>query len=372
VPIGEDGRWLLNVEDEHSDAFAPEEMRDLEAIAVGLRSLLKRTLEYHYRSAVVSHANDAMLLVDERGVVFEVNPAAASLLRVPRERIENHPVAAFFADPQEARALLRGDSFPNHEVLMRRGSADGELVKVLLSVAKLPEETGGRIFVASDMTQIERVEQLELTQGLYREITGQVKTPMSLAISWLRRHAQRDRLGADDVSHKVIQQLQKAELTLDRMMLIERDDRHEIRHEVLIPMDDLVESVLREMPERERAIVDRTGEAADAYELRYCLQTVLSYLLRWAAEVDRIGLDIRREDAEVVVVASGRTESLQAGIAAECRSGQARAELSLGRTTLARLARRNRGRYIEAASPADRERASFGFAFPIVGAGDGR
>jgi hypothetical protein len=201
---------------------------------------------------------------------------------------------------------------------------------------------------------------------------------LSLAISWLRRHAQRNRLGADDVSHKVIQLLQKAELTLDRMMLIEPDDRHEIRHEVLIPIDDLVESVLREMPERERAIVDRTGEAgdafvrADAYELRYCLQTVLSYLLRWAAEVDRIGLDVRREDAEVVVVASGRTESLQAGIDVECRSGQARAELSLGRTTLARLARRNRGRYIEAASLADCERASFGFAFPIVGAGDGR
>jgi PAS domain S-box-containing protein len=375
VPVGPDSRWLLNVEDKLTNAFAREEMRDLEAIAAGLSALLKRTLEFHYRSAIFSRANDAILLVDERGMILEVNAATETLLRIPKSQIENQPVEEFFVDAEDAKALMIGASFENDEVRMRVGTLDGsqrDEVKVLLSVALLPEETGGKIFVASDMTQVQRVAQLELAQDLYKEVTGQVKTPMSLGLSWLRRHADRNELGPDDVTRKVIQQLQKAELTLDRLMLTEPGGANEVRHEVPISIDDLVEGIKLDMPaaDREAVVIDGGAEGAyvrgDAYELRYCLQTVLSYLLRNAAEVDRIVLNVRRAGNEVELVARGRAgaRGVAADLDAACRSGQVRAEMSLGSETLARLARRNRGQYTAAVSP-NEDRVSFSFTFPV-------
>jgi hypothetical protein len=199
-----------------------------------------------------------------------------------------------------------------------------------------------------------------------------VKTPMSLALSWLRRHAVRNELGPDDVTRKVIQQLQKAELTLDRLMLTEPGGANEVRHEVSISIDDLVESIKLDMPaaEREAVVIDCGAGGAyvrgDAYELRYCLQTVLSYLLRNAAEVDRIVLKVRRAGNDVEIVARGRAgvHGVAADLDAACRSGQVRAEMSLGSETLARLARRNRGQYAAVVSPND-NRVSFSFTFPV-------
>jgi PAS domain S-box-containing protein len=378
VPIGDDARWLLNIEDEALNAFAPEEQRDLELIADGLSQLLRRTLDSHYRAEVVERAKDAILLVDGRNRVFEANPAAVELFR-PAGRMVNgqlqktvvgRQATDFFAEPAEAEQLLGGDAFPNREVRMRR--CNGETVRVLLSIAKLPDETG-RVLVASDLSHFERAERLELAQGLYREVVGQVKTPMSLAISWLRRRAHSEQARADDSIVKAVAQLQKAELTLDRLMLVDRGSGVYPRHEVLLSIDGLLDAVWQEMPERDQRMVDRYGRAdgahvrADAYELRYCIQTVLSYLVRLAAEDDRITFGVDASDGGIVVIAaSGRVPECPRDIESECRSGQARVEMGLGRETLALIAARNHGRYTEAPSPSDVGQVRFAFSFPVA------
>lgn len=381
VPIGKEVRWVLNVEDEQSNAFAPQEKRDLEDIAASLSSLLQRTLDYQYRTAVVERANDAIILTDIEGLIREVNPATCSLLRAPEEMIVRHPIEAFFADPEDAQALLKCVAFPNHEALMQRplpaATAAETQVKVLLSVATLPGDTGGKIFIASDMTQFKRMQQLELAQDVYREVTGQIKTPMSLAIAWLRRFAQGKKTDGEDMAHKVIQQLQKAELTLDRLLLVERGDGVEIRHEVLISVNDLVDSIMQDMPERERDVVTATTLApddahlrADAYEMRYCLQTVLSYLLRLAAEDDRIELDATRDGDGVAFALRGRAADVESvsDIESECRAAQVRAEISLGKETLIKIAGRNRGTFAEIIAPGGQQ-VTFRFAFPVVATG---
>ena len=380
VPVGKDARWLLNVEDNQTDAFAPQERRDLESIAAGLGSLLQRTLDYQYRTAVVERANDAIILTDIDGAIREINPATCDLLDMTKERVVGRPIQDFFADAEQARVLLEGGDFPNHEALMQRGAdaaGDAEQqVKVLLSVATLPEEAGGKIFVASDMTQLQRIRQLELAQDLYREVTGQIKTPMALAIAWLRRSAHgrptEGHTGADELTHKVIQQLQKAELTLDRLMLVERRDGDEIRHEVLLSVNDMLDSIVRDMPIREREVVivtrlphDDAYVRADAYELRYCLQTVLSYLLRLTAEDDLIEMNANRSNGRITFSVCGHATALEAvdDIDTECRTGQVRAELSLGKSTLTRLAERNHGEFAEIASGLSGH-VTFVFSFP--------
>jgi len=201
-----------------------------------------------------------------------------------------------------------------------------------------------------------------------------VKTPMTLAISWLRRGSRPTMPDAEDLTLKVLRQLHKAEVTLDRMLLIERGDNLAERFPVLMPIDEAVELSLEDLPAREREAVVRTNDAAsawvraDAYELRYCLQTVLTYLLRLAVHATRIELRTSARDGRVFVEVSGRADvSRQTDFSARCRGSQAMAELSLGRHTLARIAGRNGGTFEEKIAGGQ---ASFAFSFPAAPAGD--
>ena len=374
VPIGARARWVLNVEDEKTDAFAPEEMQAIVTIAANLDWLLKRTLDFHYRSAIFANANDAILLLDEAGLVLEVNDATCTLLDGEKADIERQPIERFFV-PEDASLLSNKKSLLNQQVTMRRVAKDGgegRPVKVLLSVATLPHETPGRVFVASDLTQIQRFDELEIAQDLARQVADQLRTPLSLSMSWLRREARRQPPAVGDVANRVIRQLQKAELTLDRVMLMERGDDRDDHHAVPIGLRAVVDLLLEDLPAREGAAldIDIGAEAlyirVDIYELRYCLLTVLSYLLRYAAEADRIKLRVRRFEAEALIEIEGRGDALPSTIPLEAAwRGQLRRQIGLGSDTLARLAVRNGGRFSHStAQPGNL--ALFDFGFPLV------
>jgi PAS domain S-box-containing protein len=378
VPIGASAHWLLYIEDDKSDAFCPEDEASLSKVATSLDALLRCTLEYNYRAAIVKSANDAILLVDERHRIFEANEAAGQLLNLPREDIKGRAIAEFFQDQGHADILLEGEAFENHGTHMLRhaaGSGAAEPVEVLLSVALLPDETPGRVFVASDLTQYVRSDELDVARDLFREITGQVKTPMSLAISWLRRFSHQYTPDAADLPEKVLQQLRKAELTLDRMLLIERGGEAPPRFPTLLPVSEVVQQSLEDLPARERETVQLVSDApqawvrADAYELRYCVQTVLTYLLRLAVKATSIELRTWQSEGRVCLAIGGRADvTMQDAFEAQCRSGQVVAELSLGRHTLTEIAERNGGRYEEHRSG---DHALFSFWFPSARSGDG-
>lgn len=366
VPIGASAQWLINVEDEKTDAFCPEDESSLKKVATSLEALLRRTLDYNYRAAVVKNAKDAILLVDSDNIVVEANDAAAGLLRRPVDAMVARPIAELLDGSDHAELLLQDESFDNHCAWMRR--SDGKTVRVLLSVARLPDDSPGRVFIASDLSQYERSDELEMARDLFREITGQVKTPMSLAISWLRRFSQQTGQIGNDLPDKVLHQLQKAELTLDRMLLIERNGEPSQRFPSLLELNEVVERSLQDLPERERQSIGLVSQApnamvhVDAFELRYCVLTVLTYLLRLAVHASRIELRTSVRGGEVHLEIGGRADAERAkDFDASCRSGQAVAELALGRQTLTDIATRNGGRYEQRR---DGDHASFSFSFP--------
>jgi PAS domain S-box-containing protein len=369
VPIGKRAHWLLSIEDKRRNAFSRQEKKDLEAIAAELSALLDRSIEYRYRSAIFNRANDAIILTDDEGTIVEVNDATLSLLRRDSKTIAGRPISAFIKDDDLAASIMRGPAFANHEVVMRR-TADDE-VRVLLSAAALPSDIGGRVFVATDMTLATRVEQLELAQDLYREVTAQVKTPMSLAMAWLRRQSLRG--NGSDLSTKIHQQLQKVELILDRMMLYERGESDDVRHDVLMQVDGLIQSVLLELPESERACISAelsdsgANVRGDAYELRYCLQTVLSYLLRLVPVDGRIELEVGSVDGIVNIGISGPAsrEVPNTDYSEAARRGQLMTEIALGRRTLETLVKRNHGHF-EGDEQEAGERVQFRLSFPVA------
>ncbi|WP_218151304.1 GAF domain-containing protein [Roseateles sp. YR242] len=370
VPIGEDAHWLLNVEDEKMQAFCPEDQHSLEKVATSLEALLRRTQDYNYRKAVVDNAKDAILLVDPGNIIVDANEAAAELLRKKKTDLIGSPIGAYFHDAKRAAVVLEGDAFVNHGALMQRPGSDGalEAVQVLLSVAMLPEDNPGRVFIASDLSSFVRADELELARDLFREISGQVKTPMSLAITWLRRFAQQTASTSQDLPEKVIQQLQKAELSLDRMLMIERGGRAGPHFPTLLPLDEVITQSLSDLPERERQAVNQVSEApqgwvrADAFELRYCVLTVVAYLLRLAATARHIDMRTWQDSDRVHLDIGGQTDALGAAdFETNCRGSQAVAELALGSQTLAEIVSRNGGRF---EAQRDGDHATFSFSFP--------
>jgi PAS domain S-box-containing protein len=375
VPIGKDALWILNIEDLNTNAFCPEDENNLTKVANSLDALLRCTLEANYRAAVMDSAKDAILLVDNGGDVFETNGAAEELFGRPRAALVGLRVAELFEDGERTGVLQSHDSFANHSVrMMRLADSKPEPVNVLLSVARLPDETPGRVFIASDLSEVERSDELDVARDIYREIAGQVKTPMSLAISWLRRFSQERLPAAEDVPQKVLQQLQKAEVTLDRMLLIERGRQTAERFPTLLPVQDLICQSLDDLPERERTAIALSNDApaawvrADAFELRFCIQTVLTYLLRLATKASRVEMRTWEADGHVQLQIGGPADAMRApGVQTKCRGGQAVAELALGRETLSALAGRNGGKFTGGLEDG---RAWFSFSFPSAQSGD--
>ena len=377
VPIGEKGRWVLCVADKRLEAFAAEEQDDLERIAEQFSILLDRRLEQRYRAEIFNRANDAIVRTDDAGLILEVNQAATDLLTGDSDAVLVGRNMADLVDSsdEQTEVVRTASSFDNRIVAMRRCRSDGTSnhsapVSVLLSCASLSADLGGKVFVASDMTLADRLEQLERAQKAYREVATQVKTPMSLAMEWLRRTTTSD-VAVRDVMAKTLAQLRKAELTLDRMMLSEWSREHK-RHDVLIRVDDIVESVEAELPADERSQLDvrelghEVDLRVDAYQIRYCLLTIISYLQRLVpGNNPQVSLDVEADADHVRIAISAQVGDGRKDYATSSRFGETIAALELGEDTLVRLVEANGGTFARNAVESG-QRAHFSLRFPTV------
>ena len=99
---------------------------------------------------------------------------------------------------------------------------DGAEVSLLLSGTSLPKEIGLKVYVCSDLSTRKRVETMEILRYMYNEIASQIKTPLSLAFTWLAKlqNIQSQAEGADILA-KTVKQLHKVDLSYDRLLFYE-------------------------------------------------------------------------------------------------------------------------------------------------------
>jgi signal transduction histidine kinase len=175
---------------------------------------------------------------------------------------------------------------------------DGTAAAVLLSASPLPQALGGAVFLARDLSLAKRLHELEYLGRVHRELAIQTKTPLSLAFSWLRTLRDKD----PEVVDKITKELQKVELTYDRLALYEQSEGVLPVNKILLDMSEVLRSVLDSLPEVERKKIDDKMDPdlpwvrADYFQLTFCVRTIISYLIRFVPETGCIDFLLHRQN----------------------------------------------------------------------------
>jgi PAS domain S-box-containing protein len=351
VPIMWDGevQWILDVEDDRTDAFSKDEERDVAAILSEVELILARiSRQYLLESALVS-TSDAFIVTDTKGSILSANPAAAKMLGYENPAELRGPFERIFKENEAARRMLATADSPATEVDLAK--RDGSAIPVLMSGSNLPDDLFRIIFVAKDLTVARRLERLEMLRKLFQEVALQTHTPLAMVETWVRRAAES---GTDtDLYTKILAQLNKLEITYDRLAL-SVDCSAVIDATRLQPLDLGVElkRAKEELPELEQRVIhyDDPGELpyipADPGQISFMFSTILAYLIRLCGGDENcvtVSLDRSGQAISVVFKCSAALPPETGGQEqALCR---ARFDLALGEPTIRRFAENNRATY---------------------------
>jgi PAS domain-containing protein len=325
IPIAFGGAlWLLNVEDEQIGAFSEEEQLELTRVMNEVGSYLERTWLSRFLEASLESSSDAVLVTDSNHRIIQINPSAEAVLPIPEtpEASDDLPAAwalrrivpmdlrQIFVVPEEADKILAHGCAPISNInLKRRG---GGSVPVVLTVVDLLEDFGHTIYIATDLTAQQRMKDIQGLENIYYELAAQTKTPLSLALGWLDRL--KKKLSEPSLQNMVdtsVQQLRKLELTYNRIAMYAEGKSHLPFNPTLLDLAEVIDAVRSGLPNSEHDIIawPRThGETyiqGDLFQLRFCLETILSYLMRYTPIGECIDMSIEVGDEQVALTITG-------------------------------------------------------------------
>lgn len=312
LPISIDGKvcWLLNIQDSRQNAFSEEEKKALEGVFGEVTEFLERSRLHHFVNATLQFASDAIIVTDTKGNINRVNQATKKLLGYSKAEMVGSTLKDYFKDVDVAEGALKAEKFPSYEVTLRHKT--GDEANVLLSASQLPEEVGGKVFIAKDLSLHKRVEELEYLGKMYYEIATQTETPLSVVFSWLNRlKRETEDSSTVETLDKAIRQLHKVQLTYDRLALYDKGKGVVPYHDLLLDISEVLDSVMDEFPKTEVEKIDIKLDKempylrGDLFQLSFCFGTILSYLLRFVPEEERIRLRISHDQDWLVTEISG-------------------------------------------------------------------
>ena len=310
--------WLLNAEDSRRNAFAKEEQETLEHILREVAMVLELASQHQIYSELLKCTRDAIIQTDFRGTIKQTNPATETLLGYGEAEMSGTPLNRYFKDKGQAKRVLEAEYVPNDEVrLLHR---DGSEVGVWLSGTSLPKEVGLKVYVASDLSTRKRIETLAILRHMYNEIASQIKTPLCLAFTWLGKLQ-----GASvppevaDVVTKTVQQLQKVELSFDRLLFYERHETVFPSEKVLFDIPPLLEHLKQAMPASEAAKVQVTAAPGippvrgNLYQISFCIESLLAFFLRFVPEEGEVKVSVSAHGADVEIAIAGYAPQITGG-----------------------------------------------------------
>lgn len=321
--------WLLNIEDIQVNAFSTEEVKAIKSVMGEVSEFLEKSWLSHFLEASLATTTDAIIVSDSTAMVVQANPSAAEMFDIdvlqgletemgdgPASdspaivRVKPKPIRELFVNPVEADNIIKNRQAPKTALMVKKPS--GGTRPVLLSMVDLQEDFGYTVFGAADLTTQKRLEEIENLGDIYLEIATQTKTPLFLAYGWLNRlKRQMPAVEERDALDKVIRQLRKLEITYDRLALYADDQSAMPFNPCLLDITEVLEDVRNDLPASDADKVNwqySKGDLfvnGDLFQLRFCVETVLAYLLRFVPEENQITLKTFRKGAELVTAISG-------------------------------------------------------------------
>jgi hypothetical protein len=191
--------------------------------------------------------------------------------------------------------LLQSSDWPASPFNMIR--ADGSLVPVLISAAPLPTDLGGKVFVASDLTNQRRVEQMELLKNVFRQIASEIRIPLALAATFLG-DAATQKEAASELIDKSLKQIRKADLPLERVIRLSTIADDTPLPQTIFDLRETLDDVVNELPRGDASNVrvaareDVVLVEAARHELMFCIQSLLAYLIRQKSQAAQVEIKI--------------------------------------------------------------------------------
>lgn len=312
IPIIVAGRvyWLLNVEDLRRNAFAQEEQEALQSILQEVAVVLELTSRTQVFSELLKCNKDAVIQTDFRGIIQQTNPATEELLGYRDVEMKGTPFVAYFKDKEQGQRVHEAKYVPNDEVYLVH--KDGSEVSLLLSGTSLPKEIGLKVYVCNDLSTRKRMDTLEILRHMYNEIATQIKTPLSLAFTWLERLQKFEtQPETADILRKTVKQLNKVDLTYERLLFYERHKTIDPVEKCVFEIPFLLEKIKQDMPDSEASQIDVMVQPdvplvrADLGQLWFCIESILGYLIRFVPEDRKVSVSISAHSGGAVLVISG-------------------------------------------------------------------
>ena len=288
--------WLLNIEDSREDAFSKDEELDLMRLIKEVIVFLERSWLRKFLEAALLSTSDAVWVTDNQGRINRINPAAKDLLGYQESELVGSNLADIFRDPGIAKRMIDKKKEPNLKIGLR--TREGKFVNVLLSKFKLQEYFATNVYIAKDLSAQERLEELEYLGKMYYEIATQTQTPLMLISGWLERLGrQNDDEDTKAVVDRSLRQLRKIELTYDRLSFYDKEKISEPdfpNHKILCSFEEVWRIVEGDLPQNELDRIEIELECegplieGDLFQLSFCFETILSYLMRFLPQDQKV------------------------------------------------------------------------------------
>jgi PAS domain S-box-containing protein len=354
IPISLGGkiRWLLNVEDEAENAFSEDEKGALEEIVDEVNSVVGHLFAHFFRDEFIASAPDAIFVTDRKGQIIESNEAAANLLgNTSIDEIVGRELENFLAEEDKGTLDFHAKKIRDR---YRFINAQKKPVEVFITGGELPEDFGCKVFCAKDLSLIRRVEELEAIRDMFREITTQTRTPVSLLFTWLRRLRERIPHEAE-LLEKAICQLRKIELTYERLVLYDAEDGVIPYDPLRLDIPSVISTAVAELPRADRdkvevhALQSLPHFHGDLFQLTFIFQTILAYLLRFVPVDEKIKINVSDVEPTLQIRITGFTPAprthLFGGDSGEVFVKRAHLDLGLGETTIRQFIKDHNGSY---------------------------
>ena len=372
LPVpGTDGRWLLNVESNLREAFANAEQESVEVQLQIAGFILERTASLELKTAIFNSVADAVIRTNDLFVIVEANPAAERLLGKDRGSLVGSPLgnligfdAEFIEDANRHGYSDSRSKDPAHAALshvvvcteptpVRLKCGNGSLIPVLLSAAPLPVRLGGKVFVASDLREQQRIQRMEVLNNVFLQLTSEIRVPLALSEAFLEEAILNTSGDAQELVDKTIKQIRKADMPLERMVRLAMRGQEVPLPRTNFDLHDAVSRLVTEFPEHEAqdiALHARAGILpvhAPRHELMFCVRSLVAYLMRRKAQVEAVDIRLVTEGPEAVIALAlePRKNSLAPATPMDEAAPDSDFELALTEPVIRNLMDRMGGRY---------------------------
>jgi PAS domain S-box-containing protein len=361
-------QWILNVEDQHRDAFSKDQEHDVTAILSDVELILSQILRQYLLESTFESTSDAVLITDTQQNILNANPATARLLAYESAAELAGPFERIFENAATAQRIFAStDGAPAEVDLVRK---DKSAVPVLISGTCLPADLFRKTFICKDLTAARRLEQLEALRSLFQEVALQSHTPLALVETWIRRRAKES--PDDDLYGRILPQLRKIEITYDRLAhSMDGGTVFQAAEPQALDVGVELKRAKEELPESEQRVIhyEDPGELpyvqADPVQISFVLSTILLYLTRLCGGEEN-GMNVGIvQTGQTLRVRFSASAALPLDVSEDARALlRARFDFALGEPAIRALAEKNHAVYKKESTAAE---TVIDLSFPVRG-----